>query len=83
MKRTQLYMDDDLWKVLQIRSQESGSSISELVRRAVRERYFSRSAERGRSMRAIIGIRKHRPEMNDPESYLRKLRRGTRLSRLA
>jgi hypothetical protein len=83
MKRTQLYIDDDLWKVLEIRSQESGSSISELVRQSVRQRYFSRSAARGQAMRAIVGIRKDRPETNDPEAYIRKLRRGTRLSRLA
>jgi hypothetical protein len=83
VRRTQLYIEDDLWKVLQIRSRESGSTISELVRQALRERYFSRSVERGRSMRAIIGIRKDRPEINDPESYIRKLRGGTRLSRLA
>jgi hypothetical protein len=83
VKRTQLYIDDDLWKVLQIRAQEADSTISELVRQALRERYFSRSSERGRAMRGIIGIRKDRPELNDPASYVRKLRRGARLDRLA
>ena len=35
MKRTQLYVDEDIWKALHIRSRQSGTSISELVRQAV------------------------------------------------
>ncbi len=27
MKRTQLYLDEDLWKVLHIRSRQSGTSV--------------------------------------------------------
>ena len=40
------------------------------------------TAERKRAMLAFVGIRKDRPDMADPESYIRRLRRGKRLDRL-
>ena len=79
MRRTQFYIEDDVWKVLQIQSRESKSTISELVRQALRERYFSHSDARKRAMRSIVGIRKDWTDMTDTETYIRKLRRGTRL----
>jgi hypothetical protein len=33
-------------------------------------------------MLAFVGTRKDRPDMADPESYVRKLRRGKRLERV-
>ena len=39
MKRTQLYLNEDIWKALHVRSRQLGTSISELVRQAVREKY--------------------------------------------
>jgi hypothetical protein len=33
-------------------------------------------------MLGFVGIRKDRPDMADPESYIRELRRGKRLERL-
>jgi hypothetical protein len=33
-------------------------------------------------MLAIVGIRKGRPEFDDPEAYIRDLRRESRLDRL-
>jgi Ribbon-helix-helix protein, copG family len=82
VRRTQLYLDDDLWKALQIRSRESGSTISELVRQAVRDRYCDAHSGRKTAMQALVGIRKNRPEFANVESYVRKLRRGSRLRRL-
>ena len=82
MRRTQLYLDDDLSNALHARAQASGTSISELVRQAVREKYFGKFEERRKAMLAIVGIRKDRAEFADPEGYIRKLRRDTRLDRL-
>jgi hypothetical protein len=42
VKRTQLYLENDLWAVLRIRSRQSGVSVSELVRQAIRDRYLGR-----------------------------------------
>jgi len=82
MRRTQLYLDDELWGTLRIRSQQAGTSISELVRQAVREKYLSGLASRQQAMRAFPGIWKDRADLSDPEVYLRGLRKGSRLKRV-
>lgn len=83
VKRTQLYLDDDLWQALHARAQAEGTTISELVREATRERYLGKLEERKRAMQAIIGIRKDRPEFQDSDAYIRGLRHGDRIERLA
>lgn len=83
MKRTQLYLDDDSWQTLRIAAEQSETSISELVRRAVREKYAAGPAARGDAMRAFIGVWASRSGMSDSTAYVRRLRRGRRLKRLA
>ena len=83
MRRTQLYLDDDLWKALHSHARSQGTTISDLVRRAVRERYLSNLDERREAMLAFVGIRKDRKDLPDStEEYVRSLRRDTRLERL-
>ena len=83
MKRTQLYLDEDIWKVLHIRSRQHRTSISELVRQAVRDRYGTSGANRRQAMAAFVGIWKDRDDLPDAKAYIRRLRRGTRLKRIA
>ncbi len=83
VKRTQLYLDDDLWTALHARARSQGTTISDLVRRAARERYLSNLDERRDAMQAFVGIRKERSEFSHPVEYVRRLRRGNRLERLA
>jgi hypothetical protein len=45
-RRTQLCFDDDLWKLLHMIAQQSGGTISELVRNAIREKYGQDRARR-------------------------------------
>ena len=82
MRRTQLYLDDDLWDALHARARRDGTTISDLVRQAIRERYLGSLTARKAAMQAVVGIWQDRPEMADPEAYVRGLRRGTRLKRL-
>lgn len=82
MKRTQLYMEDDVWKVLQIRAKQSKSTISELVRQAVREKYLDKKAERKEAMLSVIGLWKDRTDLPDTERYVRSLRDDNRLKRI-
>jgi len=82
MKRTQLYLDDDLWEVLHIRARETGTTLSELVRNATRERYLPSSASRQKAFLDLVGIRKDWPESVDSTAYIRKLRSGSRRKRL-
>jgi hypothetical protein len=83
MKRTQLYLDEDIWKALHIQSRQRRTSISELVREAVRERYGASPTNRRQAMKAIVGIWRDRKELSDTNAYVRKLRKGKRLKRLA
>jgi predicted DNA-binding ribbon-helix-helix protein len=82
MRRTQLYLDEELWSVLHRQARSRKTTVSELVRRAVRERYLSGAEERAQAMRAIVGMWKDRPEFADSEAYIRELRRDDRLKRL-
>lgn len=82
MRRTQLYLDEDLWQALHARARGEGTSISELVRQAARERYLGKMHERGAAMEALVGLRKNRREFSNPTKYIRNLRRSTRMKRL-
>ncbi len=82
MKRTQLYLDDDLWQALHDRARSEQTTISELVRRAAREHYSVNLEQRRKAMQAFVGSAKKRWNFEDPESYLRGLRRSSRMKRL-
>jgi Arc/MetJ family transcription regulator len=80
MKRTQFYLDDDLLAALHARARFIGTTISSLVREAVRERYADKLETRKAAVQAFVGLRKDRPEFADSAAYLRGLRRGARLA---
>ena len=82
MTRTQLYLEEDLSETLRLVSRDTGLTMSELVRRAVRERYLGDRAKRKQAMQAVVGIRQAHPDLPDTKSYIRQLRRGSRLDRL-
>jgi Arc/MetJ family transcription regulator len=83
VRRTQLYLDDDLWTALHAKALLEGATVSELVRVAVRERYMGNLAERRDAMLGIVGLWKDRAEIEDSESWVRNLRDDDRLERLA
>jgi len=83
VKRTQLYLDEDIWKALQIDSRQRRTSISDLVRQAIRDRYGSSPANRSKAMQALVGIWRDRNDLPDTGKYVRQLRKGKRLSRIA
>jgi hypothetical protein len=60
-----------------------GHRVSELVRQAVREKYRPVSGRRLEAMQAWIGVRKERRDLPETEAYIRRLRRGKRLQRIA
>ena len=82
MKRTQLYLDDDLWAALHAQAILGGTSISELVRVAARDRYMGNLEERRAAMMGIVGLWKDRADIEDTETYIRSLRDDDRLERL-
>ena len=82
MKRTQLYLDEDLWAALHAQAILGGTSISELVRVAARDRYMGNLEERRAAMMGIVGLWKDRTDIEDTETYIRNLRDDDRLERL-
>ena len=82
MRRTQLYLDDDLWNALHARARSQRTTISALVRQAVRDRYLGNLDERRKAMLAFVGIRKDRVDLPDSTEYVRSLRRDSRIERL-
>jgi len=53
------------------------------VREAVRDRFLGKRDEQAKAMQEFVGIRKNRSESLDAVEYVRALRRGGRLERLA
>lgn len=84
MHRTQLYIDEGLLHRLSTLSREKGTSISDLVRRAL-ERVYGKKKEKGeflKALRATAGIWKDRKDLPSTEDYIRSLRKSTRRERL-
>ena len=82
MHRTQLYLDDNLWTVLHVRARQESTSISELVRQAVRAQYADGLERQRRAMAEFAGSGKGRGEKTDAVAYVRRLRRSARRGRL-
>jgi hypothetical protein len=77
-----MYLDDDLWEVLHAQARRQGTTVSELVRQAARERYMGKLDERRRAMEAFVGIREDSTDEPDSTEEVRRLRRGSRMERL-
>ena len=82
VKRTQLYLDEDLWQALHTTAAIEKTTVSDLVRIAARERYLEDSEKRREALMGIVGIWKDRTDLPDTETYVRNLRKGSRLKRL-
>jgi len=82
MRRTQLYLDDHLWKTLHARARSRKTTVSELVREAARERYLGKQDEQRKAMQEFVGSGKRPSASLDTAQYVRNLRRGDRLDRL-
>ena len=82
MKRTQLPLADHLWDALHTRATAEQTTLSELVRQAVREKYFGNYDERRKAMQDFVGTRKATSQSISSGDYIRNLRRGSRLDKL-
>jgi hypothetical protein len=79
----QLYFDNHLWNALHALAKSRKTTISNLVRQAVRNQYCGKRDDRAKAMQEFVGIRKDRSDTIDAAKYVRGLRRGGRLKRLA
>jgi Ribbon-helix-helix protein, copG family len=83
VKRIQFYLDEEVWAVLQFKARQTGVTVSELVRRAIRDSYRNPTDRRKQAMLDFIGIRKDRRDLPPTNAYVRKLRSGSKLERLS
>jgi hypothetical protein len=87
VRRTELYLDDHLWNALHARARSGNTTVSELVREAVRERYLGARDEQRKAMQEFVGTRREssgpRGQVEkDAVAYVRSLRRSARLDQL-
>jgi hypothetical protein len=82
MRRTQLYLEEDIWKMLKVKARLNGTTVSDLVRAAVREKYLVGGPERKDAMLAAMGVWRDRRDLPDTQTYLRRLRKDGRLKRV-
>jgi len=81
MKRTQLYLEEDLWEALHARARREKTTISDLVRRAARERYMYTAEQRRADMMAAVGIWKDRTDLPDDSLEASKILRERMMQR--
>ena len=83
MKRTQLYLDEEMARTLETLSRQKGSTISELVRASLREHYMpGKDLDKVALARRLTGIWKNRKDLENVDASIRKLRKGSRRERL-
>ena len=82
MRRTQLYLEDDLWLALHAKAARDRTTISELVRVAARDRYLGNREQRREAMMGIVGLWKERTDLEDTDTMIRRLRKSTRRERM-
>ena len=82
MKRTQLYLDEEMARILETLSRQKGTTISELVRTSLREHYMRpKDLDKVSLARDLTGIWRNRKDLKDIDAAVRKLRKGSRLKR--
>lgn len=80
MKRSQIYLPLEQWRLLSILSDQSHESISELIRKSIDSTYKrGKSVDFGKALAASFGIWKDRKDLPSTETYIRRLRRDRRL----
>ncbi len=78
MKRTQIYLTEEQWRDLKVRSRQESVSVAELVRQAVDEVYRKPGASFESALRSVAGLWADREDL-DTEEYLRELRESDRV----
>ncbi|HXQ22314.1 MAG TPA: CopG family transcriptional regulator [Candidatus Acidoferrales bacterium] len=82
MRRTQLYLDEEMSRTLTAESRRRGTTVSALVREAVAAAYGRpEAADRHAVIQRIAGVWADRDDIGDTDAFVRGLRRSARLER--
>jgi len=82
VRRTQLYLSEDLHRRLREAAARQGRTVSDLVRESVARAYGAPETEtRASSLEAIAALWQDRSDLRETRGYVRRLRRDTRRKR--
>lgn len=82
MKRTQLYLDEEMSRLLTAESRRRATTVSALVREAVTAAYGRRATDEGHSIiHRLAGVWVDRDDLGESEEFVRSLRRSARPER--
>jgi hypothetical protein len=84
MRRTQIYLDDRQWRELHREAGRTGQTVSALIREAIDARFATTSNEEFlEALRnGAFGAWRRRPDLGLTETYVWRVRRGSRINRL-
>lgn len=77
MKRTQIYLDEEIFQFLEKESRIKHKSMSEIIRESIKNKMKSKKDEIVIKMLAVAGLRKK--DKSDPDRYIRNLRRDRKI----
>ncbi len=77
MKRTQIYLDEEIYKYLKEESKKTGKSISELIREKLKKELNQNKENLLKAIKEVAGIWSYQTE--DVEEFVRSIRRGKRI----
>src|SRR5689334_18598388 len=82
MRRTQLYLDEEMSRRLAAESRRRGTTVSALVREAVAATYGRGTTDDRRAIiHRLAGVWADRRDLGDTSEFVRSLRRSTRSGR--
>ncbi len=76
-----MYLEEQLWNRLHLLAKQAGTTLSELVRQAVRDKYLLTPPNRKQALRDAAGLWRDREDLQRTGAYIRRLRKGGRLER--
>ena len=80
MRKTQIYLDEEIYKYLKEESLKTGKTISELIREKLRKEINQNKESLLKAIKEVAGIWSYQNE--DVESFVRDIRRGERVGNL-
>jgi predicted DNA-binding ribbon-helix-helix protein len=82
MRRTQIYLEEGIYNTLKVISKTRRTTVSELIRQAIRVMYKDQKQNKIEKFDNACGIWAKRDDLRNPSKYVRGLRKGRRLERL-
>ncbi len=77
MKRTQIYLDEEIFSILKRESETRHKTISEIVRNSIDDRYRADTYSLKKKLSTIFGIWRNRKLT--PDAYIRNLRKDRKI----